>query len=110
MAQARDGSVNFYELGDGAQHVRVIRTSHKGFCRGDACNSHFALPHGDTGIKLYNFTSGSEIGEGLNNLKAGSNVTAIKLVSTAGEKILAAFEDGEVRLWNFEGEKFVIMR
>ena len=112
MAQVRDGSVNFYELVDGVQlkHVRVIRTGHKGFCRGDACDNHFALPYGDAGIKLYNLASGDEIGEALNNLKAGSNVTAIKFASAAGERILAAYEDGEISLWNTKGEKLGVMR
>ena len=89
----------------------MIRTSHMGFCRGDACNSRLALPHGNAGIKFYNLTSGDEIGKALvsDNGSARSNVTAIKFASTAGERVLAAYEDGEVRLYNVEGEKFDMM-
>ena len=90
----------------------MIRTSHMGFCRGDACNSRLALPHGNAGIKFYNLTSsGDEIGKALVNCNgsARSNVTAIKFASSAGGRVLAAYEDGEVRLWNVGGEKFDMM-
>lgn len=101
--QGREGSVHIYRLG-GVQHVPAIRTHHKGFCRGDACNSRLALPYGDAGIKMYDF-KGDEIGEVSNGKDATGGVTAMTFASTDGETLLAAYEGGQVCLWSIEGEQ-----
>ena len=96
--------MHIYRLG-GVQHVPAIRTHHKGFCRGDACNTRLVLPHGDAGIKMYNFNTGDEIEEVSDGQDAKGNVTALTFASTDGETLLAAYEGGQVCLWNMEGEQ-----
>ena len=95
---------------DGVQHVLAIRTHHKGFCRGDACNSRVVLPYGDAGIKMYNCKTGDEIGEISDGQDAKGNVTAMKFASIDGETLLAAYEGGQVCLLNMEGEQSAMTR
>ena len=106
--------MNIYELLEGAtlQLVRVIRINHMGFCRGDACDSRVALPHGDAGIKLYSLAPGVDDmrSEALVDRREGCSVTAIKFAYTAGDKILAAYEDGEIRLVAVDGGNVRMLR
>ena len=111
--QARDGFVNIYELLEGAtlQRVRVIRINHMGFCRGDACNSRVALPHGDAGIKLYSLAAEvDDLSKALVERRKGCSVTAIKFACTAGDKILAAYDDGDIRLLAVDGGNVCVLR
>ena len=105
--------MNVYDVLEGAtlQRVRVIRINHMGFCRGDACESRVALPHGDAGIKLYGLASEvDDMSEALVERRKGCTVTAIKFACTAGDKVLAAYDDGEIRLLAVEGGNVRMLR
>ena len=107
--------MNIYDVLEGAtlQRVRVIRINHMGFCRGDVCGSRVALPHGDAGIKLYGLASDVDdrnMSEALVERREGCTVTAIKFACTAGDKIIAAYDDGEIRLLAVEGGNVRVLR
>ena len=105
--------MNVYDVLEGAtlQRVRVIRINHMGFCRGDACESRVALPHGDAGIKLYGLASEvDDMSEALVERRKGCTVTAIKFACTAGDKVLAAYDDGEICLLAVEGGNVRMLR